>query len=238
MAEMSQIDAQPWKGIWLENIGPECQIRTIFIIVVWPEAVAGMGHDWRIVRAAPRVKFCKSGVELATDLRSQPRIGGPQIGRLVEPVIRQVFVAYRLKSHRRVELNPDESARRLGRVADEDLVNLNGAAHDRHRIFISTFALMMVIESLSQRVESDEAMHARTVPAAGDPGHDVDLLFDAQLILVLEPFGEIDDRGRHQHDPRLLSHLAMKLIKLLGQLVTMAGIQEGPPNVTAEQIVA
>src|SRR5262249_53235831 len=101
-----------------------------------------------------------------------------------DPVIGQVFVAYRLKSHRRVELNSDEPARRLGRVADEDLVNLNGAAHDRHRIFISTFALMMVIESLSQRVECDEAMHARAVPAAGDPRHDVDLLFDAQLILI------------------------------------------------------
>jgi len=58
-------------------------------------------------------------------------------------------------------------------------VNLDGAAHDRHRIFISAFA--MVIESLSQRVESDEAMHARAIPAAGDPRHDVDLLFDAQL---------------------------------------------------------
>src|SRR6516225_2629127 len=68
MAEMSQIDAQPWKRIWLENIGPECRICTILIIAVWPEAVAGMGHDWCIVRAAPRVKFCKSGVELATDL--------------------------------------------------------------------------------------------------------------------------------------------------------------------------
>jgi len=61
---------------------------------------------------------------------------------------------------------------------------------------------------------------------------------DAQLILVLEPFGKIDDRGRHQHDPRLLSYLAMKLIELLGQLVAIAGIQERPPNVTAEQIVA
>src|SRR5262249_54931051 len=38
---------------------------------------------------------------------------------------------------------------------------------------------MMVIESLSQRVESDEAMHARAILAAGDPCHDVDLLFDA-----------------------------------------------------------
>ena len=135
-----------------------------------------------------------------------------------------MFVVYRPKSHRRVELNPDESAGRLGQGAVQDAGDLNGAAHDRHRVLIRGFALMMVIESLSQRVESDEAMHARAVPAAGDPGHDVDLLFDAQLILVLEPFGEIDDRGRHQHDPRLLSHLAMKLIKLLGQLVTMAGI--------------
>ena len=135
-----------------------------------------------------------------------------------------MFVVYRPKSHRRVELNPDESAGRLGQGAVQDAGDLNGAAHDCHRVLICGFALMMVVESLSQRVESDEAMHTRAVPAAGDPGHDVDLLFDAQLILVLEPFGEIDDRGRHQHDPRLLSHLAMKLIKLLGQLVTMAGI--------------
>ena len=58
-------------------------------------------------------------------------------------------------------------------------------------------------------------MHARAVLAAGDPRHDVDLLFDAQLILILKPFGKIDDRGRYQHQPRLLPHLAMKLIKLL-----------------------
>ena len=95
----------------------------------------------------------------------------------------------------------------------------------------------MVIESLSQRAESDETMHARAVPAAGDPRHDVNLLFDPQLILVLEPFGEIDDRGRHQHDPRLLPYLAMKLIKLLRQFVAMAGVQERPSNVTAEQVV-
>jgi hypothetical protein len=83
-----------------------------------------------------------------------------------------MFVVCRLKSHRRVELNTDESARRLGRVADENSINLDGAAHDRHRVLISGFAPMMVIKSLSQRVESDEAMHARAVPAAGDPRHD------------------------------------------------------------------
>src|SRR5262245_19943996 len=97
---------------------------------------------------------------------------------------------------------------------------------------------MMVIESLSQRVESDEAMHARAVPAPGDPRHDVDLLFDAQLILILEPFGKIDDRGGHQHQSRLLPQLAMKLIKLLRQLVAMAGVQESPSNEPAEQVVA
>src|SRR5262249_29985967 len=134
--------------------------------------------------------------------------------------------------------HPYEPPGRLGRVADEVLVTLNGGAHDRHRIFISAFALMMVIESLSQRVESDEAMHARAILAAGDPCHDVDLLFDAQLNLILEPFGKIDDRGRHQHQPRLLPHLTMKLIKLLRQLVAMAGVQESPSNVTAEQVVA
>src|SRR5215471_1253397 len=101
-----------------------------------------------------------------------------------------MFVVCRLKSHRRVELNTDESARRLGRVADENSINLDGAARDRHRVLISGFAPMMVIKSLSQRVESDEAMQARAVPAAGDPRHDFNLLFDAQLILVLEPFGE------------------------------------------------
>ena len=148
-----------------------------------------------------------------------------------------MFVVYRPKSHGRVELNSDESAGCLGRGTVRDAGNLNGAAHDRHRVLICGFALMMVVESLSQRVESDEAMHARAVPAAGDPRHDVDLLFDTQLVLILEPFGKIDDRGRHQHNPRLLSHLAMKLIELLGQLVAIARIQERPANVTAEQIV-
>src|SRR5262249_58206644 len=97
---------------------------------------------------------------------------------------------------------------------------------------------LLAMEGLSRRVESDEAMHARAVPAAGASRHDVDLLFDAQLILILEPFGKIDDCGRHQHQPRLLPHLAVKLIKLLRQLVAMAGVQESPSNVTAEQVVA
>src|SRR5262249_30958132 len=105
------------------------------------------------------------------------------------------------------------------------------------RILICGFALMMVIESLSQRVESDEAMHARAVPAAGDPGHDVDLLVYAQLILVLEPFGKIDDPRRHQHDPRLLSYLAMQLVKLLGERVGIGGTPERTANVTAERVV-
>src|SRR5215831_13846121 len=150
--------------------------------------------------------------------------------RLVESVVRQMFVVCRLKSHRPVELNTDESARRLGRVADENSINLDGAADDRHRVLISGFAPMMVIKSLSQRAESDEAMHARAVPAAGDPRHDFNLLFDAQLIFVLEPFGEIDSRGGHQHHPRLLPYPAVKLIKLLHQLVAMAGVQERPSS--------
>jgi hypothetical protein len=68
VAEMSQIDAQPWKRILFENPGPERRICAILIIGGWPEAMAGMGHDWHIVRAAPRVKFCESRIELATDL--------------------------------------------------------------------------------------------------------------------------------------------------------------------------
>src|SRR5258707_695620 len=57
VSEMSQVDAQPWKRILLENVGPEYRIGPILVIAVWPEAMAGMGHDWNIVRAAPRVKF-------------------------------------------------------------------------------------------------------------------------------------------------------------------------------------
>jgi hypothetical protein len=96
----------------------------------------------------------------------------------------------------------------------------------------------MIVQGLSQRVEADKAMYARTALAAGDPRHDVDLIVDAQVIPVLEPFGEIDDRRRHQHDPRPLRGLAVNLIELLRQLIAIARIQQCPANVAGEQIVA
>jgi len=58
------------------------------------------------------------------------------------------------------------------------------------------------------------------------------------LIVVLKPLGEIDNSRRHQHDSRLLRHLAVKLIEFLRQLVAISGVQKRPSNVAAEQIVA
>jgi hypothetical protein len=97
---------------------------------------------------------------------------------------------------------------------------------------------MIVVESLSQRTETDEAMHPRTVPAASKPRHRLDLIFNARMVIVLEPFGKIDDRGRHQHDPRLLPDLAVQLIQLFSQLVAIARIEERPSNIAPKQIVA
>ena len=42
------------------------------------------------------------------------------------------------------------------------------------------------------------------------------------MAIVLEPFGKIDDRRRHQHDPRLLRDLAVQLIQLFSQFVAIS----------------
>ena len=107
--------------------------------------MAGMRHDWHVIVAAPRVELRKGSIELAADLRSQARIGRRQISRLVEAHVRQMPVVCRPKSHRRIELNPDKPARGFGRVANDDLMYLDGAAHDRHGVHICGTAPMMQV---------------------------------------------------------------------------------------------
>jgi hypothetical protein len=126
-----------------------------------------------------------------------------------------MFVVGRPKSHRRIQLDADKSTCELGRLADSDVIHLDGATHDRHWVPIWGAAPIIVVERLSQRIEADETVYAWTILPAGDPRHHVDLILDAQLIVVLEPLGEIDDRGRHQQDARLLRDLAVKLIEFL-----------------------
>src|SRR5262249_61903325 len=101
MPEMSQVDAQPRKSVLLKHGRPENRICPILIIRVWPKAMAGMRHDGHIIGAAPRVELCEGSIELAADMRSQPRIGGAQKCWLVEVRVGQMFVVGRPKSHRR-----------------------------------------------------------------------------------------------------------------------------------------
>jgi hypothetical protein len=178
MAEMSQVNAQPRKSVLLEHSRPENRICPILIICVWPKAMAGVRHDGHIIGAAPRVELCERSIELAADMRSQPRIGGAQICWLVEVRVRQMFVVSRPKSPRRIQLDADKSACDFGRVAEGDVIHLDGATHDRHWVPICGTGLM-VVERLSQRIESDETVHAWTILPTGDPRHDLDLIRDA-----------------------------------------------------------
>src|SRR5262245_42665535 len=219
MPEMSHVDAQPSERVLLEDIAPKCRVRAVFIVGIRPEAMAGMSHDRHVVRAAPRVELCERCIELATDLRSEPRLGRAQISRFAETLVRQALVADRPKSHGRVQFDPDEPA-------GPPTVALDGSADERHWILVSRAAPMIVVERLSQRTETDEAMHPGTVLAASEPRHRLDLISHARMVIVLAPFGKIDGRGRHQHDPRLLPDLAVQLIQLFSQSVAIARIEE------------
>jgi len=174
MPEMSQVDAQPRKSVLLKHGRPENRICPILIIRVWPKAMAGMRHDGHIIGAAPRVELCEGSIELAADMRSQPRIGGAQKCWLVEVRVGQMFVVGRPKSHRRIQLDADKSACDFGRVAQGDVIHLDGATHDRHWV-----RLMMVVERVSQRIESDETVYAWTILPTRDPRQDLDLILDA-----------------------------------------------------------